>query len=60
MKKYRAYPMWNGRALAPSVFNSKSDEDAIAVVRAFVRNYPIEIWEGSRKVAEVTSETAVA
>jgi hypothetical protein len=60
MKKYRAYPMWGGRVLAPSLFNSDSDEHAIALVREFTRNYPIELWEGTRKVAELTPETAAA
>ena len=60
MKKYRAYPVWSGRTLSPSIFNSDSDEDAIAIVRRFVRNYTIEIWEGTRKVAEITPKTAAA
>ena len=60
MKKYRAYPVWSGRTLSPTIFDSDSDEHAIAIVRGFVGNYSIEIWEGTRKVAEVAPKTAAA
>ncbi len=56
MLSYRAYQLSHERTFLPSILHQESDEDAIAEAKKLVRNLPIEVWQGDRRVAKVTPD----
>ena len=59
MKRYLLFVITDeGEIRADYQVKCRNDRDAIARAERFYSNHPIEVWDGQRRVARITSKAA--